>query len=89
MKTEPLNKYEFIFSSGKCNIIPPKKEQIVSLATVVEKIKYDNLKLSKFIKNLLITKKGRSTSHNKATEVAKVMTKVRRIGNMSTRQVEI
>ena len=46
--TEALNKYEILLASVKWNAI--KTENIMATTTVIEKLKYDNLKLSKYYK---------------------------------------
>ena len=47
---EALNKYEVLLASIKWNAISPKRENIMATTTVIEKLKYDNLKLSKSYK---------------------------------------
>ena len=48
--TTVLNKYEVILTLIQLNSTYPEQEQIMALATVVEKLKYYNIKLSKSIK---------------------------------------
>ena len=42
-----LNKYEILRKYNKWNSMSPEQEQIVALASVVDKLKYDNLILAK------------------------------------------
>ena len=42
-----LNKSEILRKDNKWNSMSPEQEQIIALAFVVEKLKYDNLNLSK------------------------------------------
>ena len=42
-----LKKYEVILSSVNWNDMYPEQDQIVSLTIVVEKLKYNNLNISK------------------------------------------
>ena len=46
--TEALNVYDVLITSGKYNGMYPEQEQIVSLTTVVNRLKDDNRKLSKY-----------------------------------------
>ena len=48
--TADLNKYEVLLTSGNCNTIFPEQYQIVYLTTVVEKLKDNNIKISKLVK---------------------------------------
>ena len=48
--TSALNKFEILRKDKKWNSMYPEQEQIISLASVVEKIKDDNIKLSKSFK---------------------------------------
>ena len=45
--TFDLNKFEILRKNKKWNSIPPEQEQIIALVSVVEKLKDDNLNLSK------------------------------------------
>ena len=57
--TPALNKYEVLFTSGNWNTVPTEQEQILVLVTVMEKLKYDNLKLFKSVEKSPKRKKGR------------------------------
>ena len=48
--TPSLNKFEIMRKDNKWNSTYPEQEQIISLASVLEKLKDDNLKLSKNFK---------------------------------------
>ena len=48
--TSVLNKFETLRKDNKWNSMSPEQEQIISLASVVEKLKDDNLNLSKIFK---------------------------------------
>ena len=48
-----LNKYEFLLTSGKWNVIYPEQVQIVALTTVEGKIKDNKIKLSKSVTTYL------------------------------------
>ena len=47
LMTSALNKFEILRKDNKWNTMPTEQEQIISLASVVEKLKDENLKLSK------------------------------------------
>ena len=48
--TSALNKFEILRKDNEWNSMSPNQEQIISLACVVDKIKDNNLKLSKSFK---------------------------------------
>ena len=48
--TSVLNKFETLRKDNKWNSMSPEQEQIISLASVVEKLKDDNLNLSNIFK---------------------------------------
>ena len=52
LMTSALNKFEIMRKYNKWNTMSPDQEQIVALASVVEKLKENNLKLSKSFKTL-------------------------------------
>ena len=47
LMTSDLNKFDILRKNKKWNSIPPEQEQIIALVSVVEKLKDDNLNLSK------------------------------------------
>ena len=47
LMTSALNNFEILRKDNKWNTMPTEQEQIISLASVVEKLKDENLKLSK------------------------------------------
>ena len=47
--TTVLNKYKVLLTAGKFNVMYPEQEQIIALNTVIDKLKYDNLKVFKYI----------------------------------------
>ena len=49
--TSALNKFYIARKGNKWNFMPPEQEHIISLASVVEKLKDDNLKLSNNFKS--------------------------------------
>ena len=49
--TSDLNKFDILRKNKKWNSISPEQEKIMALASVVDKIKDDNLKLSKSFKS--------------------------------------
>ena len=48
--TAYLNKYEVLLTPVNWKYMSPEQDQIVALITVVDKLKDDNLKLSKSVK---------------------------------------
>ena len=52
LMTSALNKFEILRKYNKWNTMSPDQEQIVDLASVVEKLKENNLKLSKSFNTL-------------------------------------
>ena len=50
--TSALNKFDILRKDNKWKSMSPEKEQIIALASVVKKLKYENLKLSKNLKTL-------------------------------------
>ena len=46
-----LNKYDILRKDNKWKSMSAEQEQIIALASVVEKLKYDNLKLAKNFKS--------------------------------------
>ena len=51
LMTSDLNKFDILRKNKKWNSISPEQEKIMALASVVDKIKDDNLKLSKSFKS--------------------------------------
>ena len=47
-----FNKFEILWKYNKWNSMSPEQEQIIALASFVEKLKDNNLKLSKIFKTL-------------------------------------
>ena len=48
--TYDLNKFKILRKNNKWNSVSPKQEQIIALASVIEKLKDGNIKLSKSFK---------------------------------------
>ena len=48
--TSALNKFKILKKDNKWNSMSPEQEQITALASIVEKLKDNNLKLSKIFK---------------------------------------
>ena len=70
LMTSSLNKYEILCKDNKWKSMSPEQEQIIALASVVKKLKYDNLKLANNFKSAPPgkgkgTRKGKGEIHKK------------------------
>ena len=62
--TSALNKFEILRRDNKWNSMSPEQEQIISLASVFKKLKYDNIKLAKNFQTSTSGKgKGKGKGH--------------------------
>ena len=76
--TSVLNKFEILQKDNKWKPISPKQEQIIALASAVEKLKDDNINLSKSFKTSPTGKvkgKGRETGKGKGQKPPDKLTK--------------
>ena len=80
LMTTAFNKYKVLLTSEQWYYMSPEQEHIVSLTTVTEKVKDDNLKLSNYVKKSPKNKKGRQISHKQEMEMKKEIPRAIKIG---------